>query len=191
MKLVRYRDGDHATAGIVVDDQVLALRAIASAPTDVNALLAAGPKGRPSKYLAIGFNFSSYLDEIQRAAQQPQHAEAMQRFAHLRKAFPDQKLPTFFNKQVSCSSMADNGAMVVINDLGGERDGSAPGTTSNTIRPKHFAARKFELRQGPGTAARARCRRRRPLAGRTCECRKRSGANLRQTRLSLSWGSGR
>jgi 2-keto-4-pentenoate hydratase/2-oxohepta-3-ene-1,7-dioic acid hydratase in catechol pathway len=113
----------------VVDDHGVALRAIDSAPTDVTALLEAGPEvgadvvrkgqsvsdrvplgavhlqppiGRPSKYLAIGFNFSSHLDEIHRAAQQSQYAEAMQCFAHLRQAFPDQKLPTFFNKQVSC-----------------------------------------------------------------------------------------
>jgi hypothetical protein len=45
--------------------------------------------------------------------------------------------------------------------------------------------------EGPGTAARPRCRRWRPLAGRTCACRKRSGANLSRARLSLSWASGR
>lgn len=129
MKLVRYQDGDKVTAGIVIDDHVVPLSVIEGAPTDVTSLLAAGsevlagvgrksasvsertplseitlqaPIERPSKYLAIGFNFSSHLEEIQRAAQQPGYAEAMQRFAHLRQAFPDPKLPTFFNKQVSC-----------------------------------------------------------------------------------------
>lgn len=129
MKLVRYQDGDKVTAGIVIDDHVVPLSVIKGAPTDVTSLLAAGsevlagvgrksasvsertplseitlqaPIERPSKYLAIGFNFSSHLEEIQRAAQQPGYAEAMQRFAHLRQAFPDPKLPTFFNKQVSC-----------------------------------------------------------------------------------------
>ncbi|OBJ13339.1 fumarylacetoacetate hydrolase family protein [Mycobacterium sp. 1245801.1] len=129
MKLVRYRAGDTAAAGIVIDEAIVPLRAINGAPTEVTALLAAGPQvvtdiarkslsvservplsevtlrapiERPSKYLAIGFNFHSHLEEIQAAAQQPQYAEAMARFAHLRQAFPDQKMPTFFNKQVSC-----------------------------------------------------------------------------------------
>jgi 2-keto-4-pentenoate hydratase/2-oxohepta-3-ene-1,7-dioic acid hydratase in catechol pathway len=129
MKLVNYRHGDNVAAGIVVDDHVVPLHAIDGAPTAVTELLAAGPAvrvgverksasvsartplsevtlqapvDRPSKYLAIGFNFSSHLDEIRRAADQPQYAEAMKRFGHLREAFPDQKLPTFFNKQVSC-----------------------------------------------------------------------------------------
>src|SRR5258707_6186445 len=60
------------------------------------------PIPAPSKYLAIGFNYTSHLAEIQEAAKQPQYAERMERFSHLRAAFPDQKLPTFFNKQVSC-----------------------------------------------------------------------------------------
>jgi hypothetical protein len=87
--------------------------------------------------------------------------------------------------------LADDGALVVINDLGGVRNGSDWGTISNSIRPRHFAARKFDPPQGPGTAAHPRCRRRGPLAGRTCACRKRSAANLRRSRLSFSWGSGR
>ena len=117
------------SAGVVVDDDVVALAALDGAPTDVTALLAAGPDvtadvarkaadarqrtpvsevvlhapiPAPSKYLAIGFNFTSHLAEIQEAETQPQYAERMERFSHLRAAFPDQKLPTFFNKQVSC-----------------------------------------------------------------------------------------
>jgi 2-keto-4-pentenoate hydratase/2-oxohepta-3-ene-1,7-dioic acid hydratase in catechol pathway len=129
VKLVTYQDGDDLAAGVVIDDQVVPLREIDGAPSDVVALLAAGPEigadvarqstsiaqrkplsevtlqapvARPSKYLAIGFNFSSHLEEIHKAAERPQYAGAMQRFAHLRQAFPDQQLPTFFNKQVSC-----------------------------------------------------------------------------------------
>jgi 2-keto-4-pentenoate hydratase/2-oxohepta-3-ene-1,7-dioic acid hydratase in catechol pathway len=130
MKLVRYGlKGAGVSAGVVIDDDVVALGALDSAPTDVTALLAAGPDvtadvarkaagarqraplsevvlhapvPAPSKYLAIGFNFTSHLAEIQEAAKQPQYAERMERFSHLRAAFPDQKLPTFFNKQVSC-----------------------------------------------------------------------------------------
>ena len=129
MKLVSYDDGGAATAGVVIDDHVVALAAIDGAPTDVTALLAAGPDvaarvarraadarertplsdvslrapiPRPSKYLAIGFNYKSHLAEIREAAQRPEFAERMQRFNHLREAFPDQSLPTFFNKQVSC-----------------------------------------------------------------------------------------
>jgi len=130
MKLVRYGiKGAGVSAGVVVDDHVVALGALDGAPTDVTALLAAGPDvtadvarkatsarqrtplsevvlhapiPAPSKYLAIGFNFTSHLAEIQQAATQPQYAEQMARFKHLREAFPDQKLPTFFNKQVSC-----------------------------------------------------------------------------------------
>src|SRR3982074_3672028 len=129
MKIVRYGLGSAAvSAGVVVDDHVVALSALDGAPTDVTALLAAGPDviadvarkatnagqrtplsevvlhapiPAPSKYLAIGFNFTSHLAEIQEAATQPQYAERMERFKHLRAAFPDQKLPTFFNKQVS------------------------------------------------------------------------------------------
>jgi 2-keto-4-pentenoate hydratase/2-oxohepta-3-ene-1,7-dioic acid hydratase in catechol pathway len=126
MKLVSYNGG---AAGVVIDDHVVALDAIDDAPDDVTALLAAGPEvcadvarkardvrertpladvalrapiPRPSKYLAIGFNYRSHLAEIAAAAQRPEFAEPMQRFNHLRQAFPDQSLPTFFNKQVSC-----------------------------------------------------------------------------------------
>jgi 2-keto-4-pentenoate hydratase/2-oxohepta-3-ene-1,7-dioic acid hydratase in catechol pathway len=126
MKLVSYNGG---AAGVVIEDHVVALDAIDDAPDDVTALLAAGPEvgadvarkahdvrertpladvalrapiPRPSKYLAIGFNYRSHLAEIAAAAQRPEFAEPMQRFNHLRQAFPDQSLPTFFNKQVSC-----------------------------------------------------------------------------------------
>jgi len=129
MKLVTYGDGTGIRSGVVIDDHVVPLQALDGAPTDVTALLAAGsevavdvagkalnarqraplsevvlhaPVPRPSKYLAIGFNYTSHLTEIQQAAQQPQYTEQMARFAHLRQAYPDQKLPTFFNKQVSC-----------------------------------------------------------------------------------------
>src|SRR5258705_4125664 len=132
MKLVRYGlNGAGVSAGVVIDDHVVALGALDGAPTDVTALLAAGPDinadvarkvagarqrtplsevvlhapiPAPSKYLAIAFNFTSHLAEIQEAAKQPQYAERMERFSHLRAGFPDQKLPTFFNKQVSCST---------------------------------------------------------------------------------------
>ena len=60
------------------------------------------PITRPSKYLAIGFNYRSHLAEIAEAAKRPEFAEPMERFNHLRAAFPDPSLPTFFNKQVSC-----------------------------------------------------------------------------------------
>jgi 2-keto-4-pentenoate hydratase/2-oxohepta-3-ene-1,7-dioic acid hydratase in catechol pathway len=130
LKLVSYEaNGGGVRAGVVVDDHVVALAAIDGAPADVTALLAAGadvrddvargaqkasertsvaevtlhaPISRPSKYLAIGFNYKSHLAEIQAAAQRPEFAERMERFNHLRAAFPDQSLPTFFNKQVSC-----------------------------------------------------------------------------------------
>ena len=130
MKLVRYRDGDRdGRAGVVVDDHVVALADLEGVPGDLTAVLAAGPDvaievarkaanaatgtplaevdlgapiPRPSKYLAIGFNYKSHLAEIQEAGKKPLYAEAMARFAHMRQAFPDQKLPTFFNKQVSC-----------------------------------------------------------------------------------------
>jgi 2-keto-4-pentenoate hydratase/2-oxohepta-3-ene-1,7-dioic acid hydratase in catechol pathway len=130
MKLVRYSlNGGGVSAGVVIEEHVIALGAIDGAPTDVTTLLAAGrdvaadvarkatsagqrtplsevvlhaPIPAPSKYLAIGFNFTSHLAEIQEAANQPRYAELMQRFQHLRAAFPDQELPTFFNKQVSC-----------------------------------------------------------------------------------------
>ena len=125
MKLATLKNG----AGVVViDDHVVALTDLDGVPDDVTAVLAAGPQvasdvslkaatapertplrqadlgapiPRPSKYLAIGFNYKSHLAEIQEAATQPQFAKAMQRFGHLRQAFPDQQLPTFFNKQVS------------------------------------------------------------------------------------------
>jgi 2-keto-4-pentenoate hydratase/2-oxohepta-3-ene-1,7-dioic acid hydratase in catechol pathway len=127
MKLVRY--GLDGAAGVVVGDEVVALDTLDGAPTDIGAVLTAGPdvwvaltrraaRSRkrlpvsetvlrepipaPSKYLAIGFNYTSHLDEIAATAQQPRYAERMARFEHLRKAFPDPKLPTFFNKQVSC-----------------------------------------------------------------------------------------
>jgi 2-keto-4-pentenoate hydratase/2-oxohepta-3-ene-1,7-dioic acid hydratase in catechol pathway len=125
MKLATFKNG---TGGVVADDHVVALADLDGVPDDVTTVLAAGPQAasdvlrqaanahrrtplveadlgapipRPSKYLAIGFNYKSHLAEIQEAAKQPQYAEAMQRFGHLRQAFPDQKLPTFFNKQVS------------------------------------------------------------------------------------------
>src|ERR1700738_4429781 len=126
MKLVNY---NHGGSGVVIDDNIVALADLDGVPTDIAALLAAGPDvaeqvnrqaagvrqrtplsavklgapiARPSKYLAIGFNYASHLAEIQEAANQPQFAEQMQRFAHLRQAFPNQTIPTFFNKQVSC-----------------------------------------------------------------------------------------
>src|SRR3977135_1399882 len=101
MKLVRYGiKGAGVSAGVVVDDHVVALGALDGAPTDVTALLAAGPDvtadvarkatsarqrtplsevvlhtpiPAPSKYLPIGFKFPSPLDDIQEAAKQPQH----------------------------------------------------------------------------------------------------------------------
>ncbi|MDT5100570.1 MAG: hypothetical protein QOC76_4307 [Mycobacterium sp.] len=126
MKLVSY---NHGGAGVVIDDDVVALADLDGVPSDITGLLAAGrdvaeqvnrqaararqrtplsevtlgaPIARPSKYLAIGFNYASHLAEIREAANQPRYAEQMQRFGHLRQAFPDQTLPTFFNKQVSC-----------------------------------------------------------------------------------------
>jgi hypothetical protein len=71
------------------------------------------PISHPSKYLAIGFNFASHLQEIQAVAEKPEFAAQKERFGHLRAAFPDQRLPTFFNKQVSCiyrPARADPGA---------------------------------------------------------------------------------
>jgi len=129
MRLVSYDNGGGASAGVVIDDDVVALAAIDGAPADITALLAAGrdvvadiarkaaavrertplsdltlraPIATPSKYLAIGFNYHSHLAEIAEAAQRPEFAERMARFTHLRQAFPDPDLPTFFNKQVSC-----------------------------------------------------------------------------------------
>ena len=125
MKLATLKSG----AGVlVIDDHLVALADLDGVPDDVTAVLAAGPQvasdvsrkaygaarrtplveadlgtpiPRPSKYLAIGFNYKSHLAEIQEAAAQPRFATAMERFGHLRQAFPDQQLPTFFNKQVS------------------------------------------------------------------------------------------
>jgi 2-keto-4-pentenoate hydratase/2-oxohepta-3-ene-1,7-dioic acid hydratase in catechol pathway len=71
------------------------------------------PISHPSKYLAIGFNFASHLQEIQAVAEKPEFAAQKERFGHLRAAFADQRLPTFFNKQVSCiyrPARADPGA---------------------------------------------------------------------------------
>jgi 2-keto-4-pentenoate hydratase/2-oxohepta-3-ene-1,7-dioic acid hydratase in catechol pathway len=126
MKLATLKNG---TGVVVVDDQVVALASLDGVPDDVIAVLAGGPQlasdvsrkaadaarrsplveadlgapiRRPSKYLAIGFNYKSHLTEIQEAATQPRFAEAMKRFGHLRQAYADQQLPTFFNKQVSC-----------------------------------------------------------------------------------------
>jgi 2-keto-4-pentenoate hydratase/2-oxohepta-3-ene-1,7-dioic acid hydratase in catechol pathway len=114
---------------VVIDDHLVALADLDGVPDDVTGVLAAGadvanevsrqasastrrtplaraelgaPIARPSTYLAIGFNYKSHLAEIQEATTQPQFADAMQRFGHLRQAFAGQQLPTFFNKQVSC-----------------------------------------------------------------------------------------
>ena len=129
MKLATYKDGTSLTGGVVIDDYIVPLPTIDGAPADVTTLLAAGPAAladvaakaarsrhrtplaevtlhapvtNPSKYLAIGFNYTSHLQEIQAAGEKPQFAENKARFQHMREAFPDQKLPTFFNKQVSC-----------------------------------------------------------------------------------------
>jgi 2-keto-4-pentenoate hydratase/2-oxohepta-3-ene-1,7-dioic acid hydratase in catechol pathway len=129
VKLATYRDGTSFSGAVVIDDHIVPLPTIDGAPTDVSALLAAGPATvanvaataersrhrtplaevtlyapvpHPSKYLAIGFNYTSHLEEIQAAGQKPQFADNKQRFEHMRQAFPDQQLPTFFNKQVSC-----------------------------------------------------------------------------------------
>jgi 2-keto-4-pentenoate hydratase/2-oxohepta-3-ene-1,7-dioic acid hydratase in catechol pathway len=126
MKLATLKNG---TGVVVVDDYVVALADLDGVPDDVIAVLAGGPQlaaevsrkaadaarrsplveadldapiPHPSKYLAIGFNYKSHLTEIQEAATQPRFAEAMKRFGHLRQAYADQQLPTFFNKQVSC-----------------------------------------------------------------------------------------
>jgi len=122
-------NGDAPRPGMVFGEEVVALGDIDGAPADVVELLAAGPEvmaevagkapaaarrsplpdvtlhapvARPSKYLAIGFNYTSHLREIQEAAARPEFAEAAERFGHLRQAYPDPQLPTFFNKQVSC-----------------------------------------------------------------------------------------
>jgi 2-keto-4-pentenoate hydratase/2-oxohepta-3-ene-1,7-dioic acid hydratase in catechol pathway len=130
MRIASYEtaDGD-VQAGVVIGEDVVALRALDSTPHELVDVLAAGadvisdvkrkahaatqrtpldtvrlraPIARPSKYLAIGFNFTSHLEEIKQAAGRPEFAEPMRRFGHLREAFPDQAIPTFFNKQVSC-----------------------------------------------------------------------------------------
>jgi 2-keto-4-pentenoate hydratase/2-oxohepta-3-ene-1,7-dioic acid hydratase in catechol pathway len=93
MKLATLKNG---TGVVVIDDHLVALDGV---PHDVTAVLAAGPQvasdvslkaadaalrtplveadlgapiPRPSKYLAIGFNYKSHLAEIQEAATQPQ-----------------------------------------------------------------------------------------------------------------------
>jgi 2-keto-4-pentenoate hydratase/2-oxohepta-3-ene-1,7-dioic acid hydratase in catechol pathway len=127
VRLVSYETpGAGTAAGVVIGDEVVPLTAIEGAPTDIIGVLTAGPDGltgkaaeaqeripldgltlrapisHPSKYLAIGFNFASHLQEIQAVAEKPEFAAQKERFGHLRAAFPDQRLPTFFNKQVSC-----------------------------------------------------------------------------------------
>jgi 2-keto-4-pentenoate hydratase/2-oxohepta-3-ene-1,7-dioic acid hydratase in catechol pathway len=122
-------NGGTPRAGVVVGEEVVALSDLQGAPANVLELLATGselltdvaakaqaatrrtplpdvtlhaPIARPSKYLAIGFNYHSHLAEIAEAAQRPEFAERMERFTHLRQAYPDPTMPTFFNKQVSC-----------------------------------------------------------------------------------------
>src|SRR5207253_2076911 len=103
-------DGEAAaTLGELGDAELRAevQHAVEGAPADALALLAAGadvraevaakapaaprrvpladvalhaPIARPSKYLAIGFNYTSHLEEIAEAAARPEFAEAMQRF---------------------------------------------------------------------------------------------------------------
>jgi 2-keto-4-pentenoate hydratase/2-oxohepta-3-ene-1,7-dioic acid hydratase in catechol pathway len=116
-------------AGVVLGDEVVALEDIDGAPAGVLEMVSAAadvrdevaahastvpprtplsevrlhaPVSRPSKYLAIGFNYTSHLQEIAEAAERPEFAERMERFTHLRQAYPDPTMPTFFNKQVSC-----------------------------------------------------------------------------------------
>src|ERR1700704_6240399 len=121
MKLVSYEFGSAGvSAGVVVDDYLVALSALDGAPTDVTAVLAAGPDvtadvarkannarqrtplsevvlrapiPAPSKYLAIGFNFTSHLAEIQEAAKQPQFARQMEPFKLVRARIPTRKRP--------------------------------------------------------------------------------------------------
>jgi len=130
MRVVSFSEnGRTPRAGVVVGEEIVAVDDIEGVRADVPALVSAGadvradvaaravgvsrrvslqearlhaPITRPSKYLAIGFNFTSHLKEIGEAADRPEWAEAMERFGHLRQAYPDPQMPTFFNKQVSC-----------------------------------------------------------------------------------------
>jgi 2-keto-4-pentenoate hydratase/2-oxohepta-3-ene-1,7-dioic acid hydratase in catechol pathway len=122
-------NGGTPRAGVVLGDEVVALEDIDDAPAGVLELVSAAadvrdevaahastvrlrtplsevrlhaPISRPSKYLAIGFNYTSHLQEIAEAVRRPEFAEAAERFGHLRQAYPAPTMPTFFNKQVSC-----------------------------------------------------------------------------------------
>ena len=130
MRIVSFSEnGAGPRAGVVIGEEVVALSDVEGAPAGVLELLAAAPDvvadvavqaanaarrlpltdvslhapiARPSKYLAIGFNYTSHLQEIAEAAGRPEFAAAAERFGHLRQAYPAPQLPTFFNKQVSC-----------------------------------------------------------------------------------------
>ena len=111
MKLVRYRDGDDARLGVIVDDAIVPLASLGCPYTRMLDLIAAGPSAlypiraalaaakptialadvellapleRPGKYLAIGMNYRKHLEEADKLG--------VARANH----------QTWFNKQTSC-----------------------------------------------------------------------------------------
>ena len=114
MKLVTFARDEAPALGALVDGRVIALsEADPALPTSMLALLAAGPAamdaarraierggdgvpvesvrllapiGRPSKFLGIGFNYRSHIDEVRRKGH----------------AIPDLSNQVWFNKQTSC-----------------------------------------------------------------------------------------
>lgn len=111
MKLARYRDGDDASLGVIVDGGIIPLSALACPHARMLDLIAAGPAAleqirgavgsakptidlstaellapieRPGKYLAIGMNYRKHLEEADKLG--------VARSNH----------QTWFNKQTSC-----------------------------------------------------------------------------------------
>ena len=117
MKLASFRIQNRTSIGAVLDDDILDLPAAQpSLPADMIEFLRGGelalamaraaprapahlhrladvellaPVPRPQKYLAIGFNFQSHIDELRRVVP-------------VMKDFKPPVVPVFFNKQVTC-----------------------------------------------------------------------------------------
>ena len=90
-EVVALEDIDGASAGVLelvsaaadVGDEVAAHASTVRLRTPLSEVTLRAPISRPSKYLAIGFNYTSHLQEIAEAVRRPEFAEAAERFCHL------------------------------------------------------------------------------------------------------------
>jgi 2-keto-4-pentenoate hydratase/2-oxohepta-3-ene-1,7-dioic acid hydratase in catechol pathway len=131
MRLARYRDYEGIHVGVIVADEIVAVRHLnLDVPEDIPAILAGGsprldqiaggidkatrretlddvellaPIPRPPKFLGAGMNYATHAAELREpATPSPELTAAVAAMGHLNAAYPNSPVPVVFNKQTSC-----------------------------------------------------------------------------------------